>query len=50
MWDGGSDIVWTYPGEETWFPLKTAQFPGFAAQFVFAAPEFGLFTTFPGGI
>ena len=39
MWDGGSDIVWTYPGEDAWFPLKTAQFPGFATQFDRVAPK-----------
>lgn len=38
MWDGGSDIVWTYQGTDAWYPLKTAQFPGFAAQFDRAAP------------
>src|SRR5712691_7114040 len=28
LWDGGSDIFWTYKGEDAWFPLGTAQFPG----------------------
>ena len=39
MWDGGTDIVWTFEGEEDWFPLKTAQFPGFAAEFDHVAPD-----------
>ena len=33
LWDGGADIFWTYKGEDAWFPLKRAQFPGFAEQF-----------------
>jgi Family of unknown function (DUF6065) len=39
MWDGGIDITWTYEGAEDWYPLKTAQFPDFAAQFDETAPE-----------
>lgn len=38
IWDGGSDIIWTYPGADAWYPLKTAQFPGFAAHFDSVAP------------
>jgi hypothetical protein len=38
MWDGGSDVVWTYHGADAWFPLKTAQFPKFADHFDRAAP------------
>jgi len=38
MWDGGADIFWTYKGEDTWFPLKKAQFPDFAAHFDKTAP------------
>ena len=39
MWDGGTDITWTYQGADDWYPLKTAQFPGFAEQFDAAAPD-----------
>ena len=39
MWDGGTDITWTYDGADDWYPLKTAQFPGFAEQFDAAAPD-----------
>jgi hypothetical protein len=38
MWDGGADILWTYKGEEAWFPLKKVQFPGFAKHFDKTAP------------
>ena len=38
IWDGGSDVIWTYPGADAWYPLKTAQFPGFAAHFDRMAP------------
>ncbi|GAC1343500.1 MAG: hypothetical protein NVSMB18_19440 [Acetobacteraceae bacterium] len=37
-WDG-EDIAWSYSGAEEWYPLKTAQFPGFSAEFDQAAPE-----------
>jgi len=41
MWDGGSDVLWTYQGADAWFPLKVAQFPNFADHFDrVAAPEF----------
>ena len=52
-WDGGSDILWTYAGAPDWYPLKTAQFPGFADQFDnsvppdikgFSPPFLGVFT------
>ena len=33
IWDGGSDIIWTYQGADAWFPLKVAQFPHFADHF-----------------
>jgi len=39
MWDGGTDIIWTFAGEDDWFPLKTAQLPGFATEFDRLAPE-----------
>jgi hypothetical protein len=38
MWDGSIDIIWTYPGADGWYPLKAAQFPGFADRFNQAAP------------
>ena len=37
LWDG-SDVVWTYRGAEAWYPLKSAQFPGFSDHFDQAAP------------
>ena len=38
MWDGGSEIFWTFKGEDAWFPLRKAQFPGFADYFDERAP------------
>lgn len=38
IWDGGTDIAWTYKGADGWFALAAAQFPGFAEQFDNAAP------------
>jgi hypothetical protein len=36
----GNDVLWTYEGEDAWYPLSTAaQFPGFAETFVAGAPE-----------
>jgi Family of unknown function (DUF6065) len=37
LWDG-SHVMWTYDGAEDWYPLNSAQFPDFAAQFDEAAP------------
>ena len=39
MWDGGSEIFWTYKGQDAWFPLRKVQFPGFAEYFDNIAPE-----------
>jgi hypothetical protein len=39
MWDGGSQIFWTFKGEDSWFPLSKAQFPGFAEHFDNNVPE-----------
>jgi hypothetical protein len=39
MWDGANDVFWTYGDEDAWFPLSTAQFPGFAKQFDRVAPK-----------
>ena len=38
MWDGGSEIFWTFKGEDAWFPLSKVQFPGFADHFDKTAP------------
>jgi Family of unknown function (DUF6065) len=38
QWDG-SQILWTYRGAKGWYPLTTAQFPGFAKEFDRAAPK-----------
>ncbi|HWI36060.1 MAG TPA: DUF6065 family protein [Burkholderiales bacterium] len=37
QWDG-SEIIWTYRGAKAWYPLTSAQFPGFSAAFDRAAP------------
>jgi hypothetical protein len=36
-WDG-EQVHWTFDGAEDWYPLKAAQFPGFAQHFDAAAP------------
>src|SRR5204863_6464274 len=38
VWDGGTDIAWTYKGAEGWYSLDAAQFPDFAAHFDAIAP------------
>ena len=38
IWDG-EDMAWTFDGAEDWYPLGTAQFPDFSAEFDRAAPE-----------
>jgi len=38
QWDG-SQILWTYRGAEAWYPLTSAQFPGYSAVFDRAAPK-----------
>jgi hypothetical protein len=38
QWDG-HEVMWTFDGAADWFPLKTAQFPGFKDQFDAVAPE-----------
>jgi Family of unknown function (DUF6065) len=38
MWDGGSQVLWTFKGQDAWFPLGKAQFPGFADHFDKIAP------------
>jgi hypothetical protein len=38
QWDG-AEIIWTYRGAKAWYPLTSAQFPGFSAAFDRAAPK-----------
>jgi Family of unknown function (DUF6065) len=38
MWDGGTEFLWTYDNDQTWYPLTTAQFPDFAKHFSELAP------------
>ncbi len=38
QWDG-SEVIWTYRGASAWYPLQSAQFPGYAAQFDRDAPR-----------
>jgi hypothetical protein len=37
QWDG-SEVIWTYRGAKAWYPLTSAQFPGYRAVFDRAAP------------
>jgi hypothetical protein len=39
MWDGGTDIVWSYGDTDDWYALSGAQAPGFANHFDSVAPE-----------
>ena len=38
QWDG-SQIIWTYCGAKAWYPLTSAQFPGYRAVFDRIAPR-----------
>ena len=38
QWDG-AEIIWTYRGARAWYPLTSAQFPGFGAEFDRRAPK-----------
>jgi len=38
QWDG-SQVLWTYRGAKAWYPLTSAQFPGFQAEFDRRAPK-----------
>ena len=38
QWDG-AEIIWTYRGAKAWYPLTSAQFPGYQATFDRAAPK-----------
>jgi hypothetical protein len=37
QWDG-SQVIWTYRGAKAWYPLTSAQFPGYQAVFDRVAP------------
>ncbi len=37
QWDG-SQVIWTYDGAPSWYPLTSAQFPGYAPLFDELAP------------
>ena len=39
MWDGGTGVFWTPEGGDSWYPLKSAQFPDFADYFASVAPD-----------
>ena len=38
QWDG-SLVIWTYRGAKAWYPLGSAQFPGYQAEFDRVAPS-----------
>jgi Family of unknown function (DUF6065) len=38
VWDG-VEIAWTYEGADSWYPLRSAQYPGFRRLFEDTAPE-----------
>ena len=38
QWDG-SDVIWTYRGAKAWYPLTSAQFPGYSEVFDRLAPR-----------
>lgn len=38
MWNG-TDVIWTWEGQENWYPLHVAQLPSFRDTFDAAAPE-----------
>ncbi len=38
QWDG-SQVIWTYAGAKSWYPLGSAQFPGYQAVFDRIAPK-----------
>ena len=39
MWDGGTGMLWAPDGSDSWFPLRTAQFPDFTEYFESVAPK-----------
>ena len=38
QWDG-TEVIWTYPEADAWYPLQAAQFPDFSNHFDSVAPE-----------
>jgi hypothetical protein len=38
QWDG-SEVIWTYRGASAWYPLTSAQFPGYSELFDRLAPQ-----------
>ncbi len=38
QWDG-TEVIWTYRGANAWYPLTTAQFPGYSKVFDRLAPR-----------
>src|SRR3954453_5537630 len=38
VWDG-TEIAWTYEGADSWYPLRSAQYPGFRQLFEGTAPD-----------
>lgn len=38
VWDG-TEIAWTYEGADSWYPLRSAQYPGFRQLFENAVPD-----------
>ena len=38
QWDG-SQVIWTHRGAKAWYPLLSAQFPGYSKMFDRAAPQ-----------
>lgn len=38
QWDG-AEVLWTYDGADSWYPLQSAQYPGFPENFDMSAPE-----------
>ncbi len=37
VWDG-ADMLWTHGSDDVWYPLSSAQFPGFADYWIESAP------------
>jgi hypothetical protein len=38
LWDG-SQVIWTYDGAKSWYPLQSAQYPGYGRYFDRVAPK-----------
>lgn len=39
LWWDGSQVTWTYRGARAWYPLQSAQYPGFSRYFDRVAPK-----------